>query len=388
MNQFEMILQDLDDKNLRRSLKDQLGPQSRELIVNGRRVLNFCSNNYLGLANDFRLVQAAQQALEEAGVGAGASRLVCGNMTAHQELETYLASFKGTEAALVFSTGYMANVGTISALFGRDDVIFSDKLNHASIVDGIVLSRATMKRYPHKDMSALEKMLEESDSKGQKVIITDSVFSMDGDIAPLDQIVDLAQKYHCRVMVDEAHALGVLGKNGKGAVEHFNLEGKIDIQMGTLSKAVGSFGAYICGSRAMIDVLINSARSFIYTTGMPPAIAAASLEGLQIIEKDKNARQRLWSNTDYVVKHLRSSGWNLLDSATPIIPLMVKDDDVAIEFSRRLFEEDIMISAIRPPTVPKYTARLRMTIMTTHTSSDLDYCLSKVESIGKEMNLI
>ena len=353
MNDLKTALTELKSKGLRRHLRLVQGQQDRQIKIDGRMVLNFCSNNYLGLANHERLKQAAVDCIREEGIGSGASRLVCGNLTAHDKLEKKLAEFKGTEAALIFSTGYMANVGIIPSLFSRGDVVFADRLNHASIIDGILLSQAEFKRYPHKDMTALEEMLKAATGFRKRAIITDSIFSMDGDIAPLPDIVRLAQKYDCLVMVDEAHALGVLGPHGKGAVEHFGLEGKIDtcaaqyfnaprstnlphyrekisIQMGTLSKAVGSFGAYCCGSQELIDYLINKARSFIYTTGLPPSVAAASVAGLKIIETEIWRREKLWANTRFLTAEFKRDGFDTLTTQTPIIPIVVKEADVAV----------------------------------------------------------
>ena len=381
-------LSETKEAGLFRQLRTVEGPQGRRITIDGKAVLNFCSNNYLGLADDERLGKAAMAVIEQSGFGSGASRLVCGNMSSHAKLEEKLARFKAAERALLFSTGYMANVGIISSLFDREDIIFSDRLNHASIIDGIILSQAKFKRYPHNDMDALEETLKHSAGFKKRVIVTDTVFSMDGDIAPLDRIVGLAQKYECWVMVDEAHAFGVLGKNGKGAVEHFGLEGKIDIQMGTLSKAAGSFGAYGAGSARLIDYLINRARSFIYTTGMPPSVAAASLKAIEIIEAEPQRRQRLWSHTEYFREGLKQLGFDTAQSQTPIIPIMVKEPAVAVEFSRKLFEAGIFVSAIRPPTVPVNTARLRVTIMATHEQQDLDLALEQFAKIGKGLCLI
>ncbi|MBI5415612.1 MAG: 8-amino-7-oxononanoate synthase, partial [Candidatus Omnitrophica bacterium] len=315
-------------------------------------------------------------------------RLVCGNLAAIRELEETIARFKGAESCLVFSTGYMANVGIIAGVFGRDDMIFCDRLNHASIIDGIILSQARFKRYPHNDMEALEEMLRSATGFRRRGIITDSVFSMDGDIAPLDRIVALAHKYDCLVMIDEAHALGVLGQNGRGAAEHFGVEDKIDIQMGTLSKAAGSFGAYCCGPKALTDFLVNKARSFIYTTAMPPAVAAAAKKAVEIIRDEPALRQKLWANTDYFRKAVVAMGFNTLSSQTPIIPIVVGEPAVAVEFSRRLWEEGIFVSAIRPPTVPAQTARLRLTVMAAHTREDLDYTLEKLRMVGRHLDLI
>src|SRR3989338_7838140 len=378
----------LEAQGLKRHLRDVTGAQGRKIILDGKEVLNFCSNNYLGLADDPRLREAAVECIQKEGVGCGASRLVCGNMTAHRELEETIARFKGAESCLTFSAGYMANVGIISSVFGRDDMIFCDRLNHASIIDGIILSQAKFKRYPHNDMEALEEMLRATTGFRRRGIITDSVFSMDGDIAPLDKIVELARQYDCLVMIDEAHALGVMGKNGKGLAEHLGVEDKIDIQMGTLSKAAGSFGAYCCGSKALIDFLINKARSFIYTTAMPPAVAAAAQRAVEIIRDEPTLRQKLWMNTEYFKKGVDQMGFNTLKSQAPIIPIVVGESSVAVEFSRRLLEEGIFVSAIRPPTVPAGTARLRLTVMATHTREDLEYTLEKLRVIGKDLNFV
>lgn len=385
---FDETLTSLHQEGLKRDLCLLSGAQKRNIIIEGKKVLNFCSNNYLGLADDVRVGQAAIDCIEREGFGSGASRLVCGNMAAHQQLEKRLAGFKKTENCLVFSTGYMANVGIISSVFGRDDIIFSDRLNHASIIDGMQLSRAKWKRYSHRDMDSLETMLKTSGSYRKRGIITDSVFSMDGDIAPLDKIVPLAKKYDCLVMIDEAHALGVMGKNGRGLAEHFGVEKEIDIQMGTLSKAAGSFGAYCCGSNSLVSFLINKARSFIYTTGMPPSVAAASLKAIEIIEEKPQRRKQLWSNTHYVKAALEQMGFDTMDTQTPIIPILIKDSDAAVRFSKRLFEEGVFVSAIRPPTVPRNTARLRLTVMATHTKQQLNFTLEQMKKIGKELCLI
>ncbi|MDP2652546.1 MAG: 8-amino-7-oxononanoate synthase [Candidatus Omnitrophota bacterium] len=378
----------LEQQQLRRRMRDVEGPQGRAIVLNGREVLNFCSNNYLGLADDPRLIRAAAECMEKEGFGSGASRLVCGNMASHRRLEEKIAAFKGAPAALVFSSGYMANVGIISSLMGRDDVVFSDRLNHASIIDGILLSQAKLKRYPHSDMDALEGMLREPSSAKRKLIVTDSVFSMDGDIAPLDRIAALAERYGCMMMVDEAHAFGVLGKNGKGAVEHFGLEGRVDIQMGTFSKAAGSFGAYGCGSETLIEYLVNHARSFIYTTGMPPAVAAASQAAIEIMEHEPDRRETLWDNARYLGGRLKELGFDIGRTRTPIIPIIVRDSGLAVEFSRRLLEAGIFVSAIRPPTVPANTARLRVTVMATHTREDLDRLTEQLKNTGRALCLI
>lgn len=381
-------LEALERQGLRRRLRGISGAQGRKILLDGREVLNFCSNNYLGLAEDPRLAQAAVECMEEEGFGAGASRLVCGSMSAHRRLEETLVRFKETEDCLLFNSGYTANIGIISSVFGRGDVIFSDRLNHASIVDGILLSRAEMKRYPHKDTAALETMLRSCAGFKKRGIITDSVFSMDGDIAPLDKITALARRYDCLVMIDEAHAFGVLGDHGRGAAEYFGVEDKIDIQMGTLSKAAGSFGAYCCGSKTLVDFLINKARSFIYTTALPPAVAASARRAIEIIRDEPELRQRLWAGAHYLKRTLNDLGLNTGHCQTPIIPIIVGEPAIAVEFSKRLLEEGIFVGAIRPPTVPQNTARLRLTVTAAHTREDLDTALKKIELVGKELGLL
>jgi 8-amino-7-oxononanoate synthase len=385
---LDKTLANLQQEGLKRSLRQLSGKQGPKITLEGREVLNFCSNNYLGLAGDERVGQAAIDCVLKEGFGSGASRLVCGNMNAHQELEKSIAEFKGAENCLLFSTGYMANVGIISSLFGRDDIIFSDRLNHASIIDGVQLSQAKWKRYPHRDMSVLEEMLKGSRRYRQRCIITDSVFSMDGDYAPLDAIVALAKRHDCLVMIDEAHALGVMGEQGKGLAEYFGVEEEIDVQMGTLSKAVGTFGAYCCGSNRLISYLINKARSFIYTTGLPPSTAAASLKAIEIIKSEPQRRLKLWENTQRACKELNQMGFDTMNSQTPIIPILVKDSNLAVDFSDRLFKQGIFVSAIRYPTVPENTARLRLTVMATHTEEHMDHVLEQFDRIGKELCLI
>ena len=378
----------LEKKGLLRKLPLLEGSQSSKVTIDGKSVLNLCSNNYLGLADDERLKQAASRAIAKYGLGSGASRLVCGNMLLHQELEGKIAKFKKSQKALLFSTGYMANLGIISSLVGKDDIVFSDRLNHASIIDGIILSRASLKRYHHKDTKNLERLLEDAQDFKKKLIITDTVFSMDGDIAPLPEIIRLAKKYNALVMVDEAHATGLLGKNGAGVVEYFGLEGQIDIQMGTLSKAVGTFGAYCCGSSDLIDYLINQARSFIYTTAMPVGICASSIKAIQIIQDEPGLREKLLNNAEYLRRNLKGLGFNTLDSQTPIIPILVKDTFLTMKFSQELFNEGIFVQGIRPPTVSQNTARLRVTVMAMHSRADLDFVIDKFKKIGEQLCLI
>lgn len=381
-------LSQIEIMNLKRSLRQVTGPQGREITINGSKVLNFCSNNYLGLADDPRLCHAAQVSLQVEGFGSGASRLVCGNMDSHTHLEEAIARFKGAERCLVFTSGYMANIGIISALFGREDLIVSDKLNHASILDGIMLSRSEHKRYPHNDMVALEHFLRKGANFRKRLVVTDSVFSMDGDVSPLKEIVLLSRKYDAMVMVDEAHAFGVLGKNGRGLVQQLGVQDDIDIQMGTLSKAAGAFGAYCCGSSDLIELVLNRARSFVYTTGMPPSVAAAGCQAIEIIEKEPWRRERLLRNAHDIRNGLKGLGLDVRDDPTPIIPVILKDAALSMEFSKRLLQRGIFVQAIRPPTVPVDASRLRITAMATHTSEDILRLLDSMREVGQELAVI
>ncbi len=368
-------------QELRRTLRTVSSAQGREIILEGRKVLNFCSNDYLGLASDPRLVAAAEEVMKRRGFGAGASRLVCGNSDEHGLLEQELADFKHVPASLVFSCGYMANTGIIPALVSRGDAVFSDRLNHASIVDGIVLSRADLCRYPHKDMNALDEMLAKATGARRKLIVTDTVFSMDGDLAPLKDIVALAKKHQAWLMVDEAHAFGVFGPTGAGLVEALGFEADVDVQMGTLSKAAGAYGAYCAGSPELKDYLLNSARSFIFTTAVPPAVAAASRCALNIMKSEPQRRERVLGLAVKMRDGLKGLGFDTLESETPIIPVLVRKASVAVDMSKKLLERGVFVSAIRPPTVPAHTARLRVTVTAGHTDEDIDACLEAFEHV-------
>jgi len=374
-------LEELRANGLERSFKTVSSAQGRAITIDGKRVLNFCSNDYLGLASDERLACAAKEAMGRYGFGSGASRLVCGNFEEHRLLEEDIARMKKAEGALVFSSGYMANVGIISALVGRDDVVFSDRLNHASIIDGITLSRAELRRYPHGDVAALEEQLAKASGYRRRLIVTDSVFSMDGDWALLREISALAQRHNAWLMVDEAHAFGVFGPTGSGLVEELGLERAVAIQMGTLSKAAGSFGAYVVGSRELIDYLVNTARSLIYTTAMPPAVAAASRAALQIIQDEPQRRKRVIDSADRLRAGLKGLGFDTLASRTPIIPVMVGEAAVAVALSRQLMDLGIFVQAIRPPTVPAKKARLRVTVTAAHTEEDMARCLEAFRKV-------
>ncbi len=374
-------LKELKERALLRHLRIVEGPQEPYIQVHGQSYLSFCSNNYLGLANHPRIKEAAIEAIHRYGWGAGASRLVSGNMTPHEELEKKIAEFKGTEAALLFPTGYMANLGALCALTGKGDIVIGDKLNHASIIDGCRQSGATFRIYPHNDVSHLETLLKRQAPFRRRLIVTDSVFSMDGDTAPLPEIVEVARRYGAIIMVDDAHALGVFGQQGKGMIEHCGLHGKIDVVMGSMSKALGSIGGFIAGDRSLIDFLKNKARSFIYTTALPPAACAASLTALELIRENPSLREKLWENITYLKSRL-SHYKNAPAVQSPIIPLVIGSAEETLRVSERLYQNNILIPAIRPPTVPAGTSRLRISLMATHTANDIDRLIEAIEVAG------
>jgi 8-amino-7-oxononanoate synthase len=365
-------LQELARQTLYRTLRSVSSDQGPVLIVDGREVLNFSSNNYLGIANHPALAAAAKEAIDRYGCGSGASRLISGNMTLHEQLEAKLAAFKGTEAALVFNSGFQANTGIVSTLTGEGDVIFSDALNHASIIDGCRLSRAKTIVYPHRDLERLETELKRVTGACRKLIVTETIFSMDGDEAPLTEIVQLAEKYGAMVMVDEAHATGVMGNSGAGVVAKLGLSERVAVQMGTLGKALGGFGAYVAGSRALRELLINRCRSFIFTTALPPAIMAMAMAAIDLVQREPERRERLWRNCRALKLGLSGLGYALPESQSPILPLIIGDADKCMRDSERLLESGIFAQGIRPPTVPPGTSRLRITLMATHTGEHID----------------
>lgn len=384
---FESELSQLEQQHLLRRLKPVQSYDGPRVTINGKSMLLMCSNDYLGLANHHALSEAACEAMKRYGFGSGASRLVSGSSTMHHELERRLALFKGTEAALVFNSGYAANTGIIPAIVGAGDVILSDSMNHASIVDGCRLGKATVQVYRHKDTAHVEEILKASFHYRRKLIITDGVFSMDGDIAPLPVLVSLAEKYGAILMLDDAHATGVLGKTGRGTMEHFGLSKGVHIQMGTLGKALGSFGAYAAGEQELIDLLINRARSFIYSTALPPAVCAASIAALDIVKNDPDRRARLWRNCKRFVAGLKTLGIAAGESETPIVPIVIGDSARALNVAEKLFECGMYAIAIRPPTVPEGTARIRMTVMATHTDQDIDFALDALARLKREGSL-
>lgn len=362
--------------------------QAPKVSINEQIVLLFGSNNYLGLCNDQRLKQAAINAIEKYGVGAGGSRLTTGSYRLHQQLEEKIAKFKGTEASLVFNNGYVTNVGIISSLCNSQWVIFSDKYNHASIVDGCLLSGAKLVRYKHCDINDLEKKINKF--KGQyNLIVTDAVFSMDGDIAPIQDIVNLAKKHNMVTMIDDAHGVGVLGKDGSGTLSHLNIASEeVDIQVGTLSKAVGSVGGYIAGKKTYIKYFNNLARSFMFSTALPPASLAVSLKALEIIKNSQNRREQLLKNSTWLKNQLLQLGYTITNTETPIIPVIIGEADMTIKLNKHLLSEGIYIPAIRQPTVPKGTSRLRISLMATHTKEDLTQLLNTLHRYGKQLGII
>jgi glycine C-acetyltransferase len=362
--------------------------QSSKVIVNGKKVISLASNNYLGFANHPRLAEAAKRAIDKWGFGTGAVRMISGTMDIHTELEEKLAKYKHTESALVFVAGIAANRGTIQALFGEGDVIISDELNHGSIIDGVRLTKAERKIFPHKNTDELEKVLKESTSFRRRLIVTDGVFSMDGDIAPLSGIARLAEEYDAIVMVDDAHGDGVLGKDGRGSVDHFNLHGKIDIEMGTMSKAFGCLGGYIAGNRELTDYLTQAARTFLFTTAHPPAVCAAIMEALEMVQTEKHHIENLWKNTRYFKKKLQDLGFNTGVSETPITPVIVGESSIALNLGDELFKEGIFVKPIVYPLVAKDKARVRTIVTAIHTQEELDAALSAFENVGKKLKII
>ncbi|MCS6962611.1 glycine C-acetyltransferase [Thermoflexus sp.] len=382
-------LQALQDQGLYIHIRTIQSAQGPWLMVDGRRVLNFCSNNYLGLANHPRMREAARQAIERYGVGPAAVRTIAGTLDLHLILEEKLARFKGVEAALSFQSGFNANLAAIPALVGEGDVIFSDELNHASIIDGCRLSRARIVRYAHNDPHDLEAKIQESlGSFRRGLIVTDGVFSMDGDIAPLPAIVEIAERYGLLLMVDDAHGEGVLGRGGRGIVDHFGLHGRVDIEVGTLSKAFGVVGGYVAGRREIVEWLRQRGRPFLFSSAMTAADTAACIAAVEILEESTERVDRLWENTRYFKEEMRRLGFDLGGSVTPITPVMLGDARLAQAFSRRLFEEGVFAQAIGYPTVPRGKARIRVMISAAHERQDLDFGLEAFAKVGRELGVI
>jgi glycine C-acetyltransferase len=363
-------------------------PMDGHVIIEGRRVLNFCANNYLGLANHPRLKEAAKKAIDDYGIGPGAVRTIAGTMSLHDKLEKRLAEFKHAEAVITLQSGFTANLATIPALVGKGDVIFSDQLNHASIIDGCRLSRATIVGYAHNDIDDLRKKIAETTEYGRRLIISDGVFSMDGDIAPLPALYEVAKQHDILLMVDDAHGEGVLGHGGRGIVDHFGLHGKIDVEVGTMSKAFGVMGGIVAGKQVIIDWLRQRARPFLFSSAMTVPDVAACLEAVDMLESSEELVERLWSNAKFMKEEMAKMGFNTGKSETPILPVMLGEAPVAQEFSKRLFEEGVFAMAIGFPTVAKGAARIRVMNSAAHTQSDLEEALAAFEKVGKAMGIL
>src|SRR6516165_5308839 len=374
-----------------RVLEDEQAPLC---TFDGKKVINIASNNYLGLTTHPKLREAALEATRELGVGSGAVRTVSGTMTIHMELEEKIARFKNVEACVVFQSGFAANAGTVSAILGKNDFIISDELNHASIIDGARLSRAKILVFRHKDLAHAEEQLASvKDQPGRKLLITDGVFSMDGDIGPLPGLCDLAEKYGAIMMVDDAHASGVLGRNGRGTIDHFHQHGRVDIQVGTLSKAIGALGGYVCGTRDLIEFLYHRARPFLFSTSHPPSVAATCIAAFDVLEQEPELMEKLWENTRYWKKELGGLGFNIGGvntpaSETPITPIIVGDGRLTMDFSRELFKEGVMGTGIAFPTVAEGKARIRTIMTATHTRQELQQALEVLKRVGRQMGIL
>jgi 8-amino-7-oxononanoate synthase len=378
---IETELAKIKEAGLYRRMRRVEGDQGPTVWIDGCEVINFSSNNYLGIANHPELAAAAKEAIDRYGCGSGASRLISGNMALHEELENRLAEFKGTEAALVFNSGFQANTGVIATLASEGDAIFSDTLNHASIIDGCRLSRAKTFVYAHSDLNQLETALKQTPAARRKLIVTESIFSMDGDQAQLTEIVELAEKYGAMVMVDEAHATGIFGAQGAGVVQKLGLGERVLVQMGTLGKALGGFGAYVAGSRQLRDLLMNRCRSFIFTTSLPPAVMAMAIAAIGIVEREPARREALWNHCRSLQEGLRGLGFQVSARASPILPLIIGDATECMRFSEQLLEKGVFAQGIRPPTVPPGTSRLRITLMATHTREQIERALEAFKTV-------
>lgn len=374
----------------RRMRRVDLGEDGR-WIVDGRPVIHLSSNDYLGLARHPAVLEAAEAALRRWGASASSARLIAGNLEPHRELEEALAAFEGTEAALLYSTGYMANVGVIGAIVGPGDAVYSDELNHASLIDGCRQAGATLRTYPHADVGALEAMLAEDEEVARfrrRLLVTDGLFSMDGDVAPLASLVDVKERYGCWMLVDEAHATGVLGEGGRGSIEQCGVSGRVEFVIATLGKSLGSFGAYVAAERDAIDYLINRSRSFIFTTAPPPPVVAAARAALAVLEAEPERRERLWENIRRMARGLEAIGAETMGTTTQIFPLLVGGDAETMAFSDALLEAGLFAQGIRPPTVPKGTARLRLTVTAALESGEIDRALEILEKVGRRQGVI
>jgi len=381
-------LDSLKKQNLYRRLRILDGEQKAHTTFDHRSVVNLSSNNYLGLTTHPRLRARALEALQTYGVGSGSVRTIAGTMAIHMELERRLAEFKQVEAVVVFQSGFTANAGTVSAILTKEDVVISDELNHASIIDGCRLSRATVKVFPHKDVDAARRIIKDLPATQRRLLITDGVFSMDGDLGPLPALCELAEETGCIMMVDDAHASGVFGKNGRGTIDHFGMHGRVDVQVGTLSKAIGALGGYVAGSRNLIEFLYQRARPFLFSTSHPPAVAAACIAALDVLLEQPEIMEQLWDNTRFFKRGLERLGFNTGISESPITPVIAGDSAKANTLSDRLFEEGVFAQAIGYPTVARDKARVRTIVTATHTREDLQYALDAFAKVGREIGLI
>jgi len=378
----------LKAQGLYRTLRVLDGEQAARTMVDGRSVVNLSSNNYLGLTTHPKLKRKALEALERFGVGTGSVRTIAGTMELHMELERRLAEFKKTEATVVFQSGFAANAGTVAAILTKDDIVISDELNHASIIDGSRLSRASIKVFPHRDVKAARNVLQDLPRTARKLLITDGVFSMDGDLGALPELCDLAEEFGCIMMVDDAHASGVFGKNGRGTIDHFGLHGRVDIQVGTLSKAIGALGGYVAGNRNLIEFLHHRGRPFLFSTSHPPSVAASCLAAIEVLLEEPQLIDALWNNTKFFKAGLRDLGFNTGTSQSPITPVIAGEASLAMKLSDRLFEEGVFAQGIGFPTVARDKARVRTIVTATHTRADLQFALDAFAKVGRELELI
>src|SRR5688572_6156540 len=381
-------LQSIKEQNLYRRLRVLDEEQKAHTSFDHKSVVNLSSNNYLGLTTHPRLRQQALQAIEQFGVGSGSVRTIAGTMAIHMELERKLAEFKKVEAVVVFQSGFTANAGTVSAILTKEDVVISDELNHASIIDGCRLSRATIKVFPHKDVDAARRIIKDLPAGQRKLLITDGVFSMDGDLGPLQGLCEVAEETGCIMMVDDAHASGVFGANGRGTIDHFGVHGRVDIQVGTLSKAIGALGGYVAGNRALIEFLYHRARPFLFSTSHPPAVAAACIAALEVLIEEPEIIERLWENTRFFKEGLTRLGFDTGLSESPITPVIAGDGARAMKLSDRLFEEGVFAQGIAFPTVARDRARVRTIVTATHTREDLQFALDAFAKVGRELGMV
>ena len=388
LRDFKQEIKDLETLHLRRQLRIVESPSDTTITFEGRRFIAMASNNYLGLANHPTVKRAAIEAIEQWGVGAGAARLISGTMTPHDQLEQDLAQYKQVEAALTFGTGYTTNLGLIPALIDRNGLILADRYCHASLIEACRLAKATLRVFHHNDVEHLQTLLKKREKARPILIVTEGVFSMDGDLAPLPDLLTLCRQHEAMLVIDDAHGTGIMGKNGRGTIEHFGLNPQDVIQMGTLSKAIGTSGGYVAGTAALKDYLINTAKAFIYTTAQPPALAAAASAAIRINQHDPARREKLWKNRDALHTALTGLGFQLTDTQSPILPIIVKSSETALKMSQALYDAGIYVPAIRPPTVPKNSSRLRLTVSSEHTEEQLETVVTAFRKTGKKMAVI